>query len=65
MFHKVKSVKTLPNYRLEITFENNEKKYYDVKPLFEKWVIFQDLKNIQGLFENVKVDAGRIWNILE
>ena len=36
MFHKVKCVKALDNYILEITFENNETKYYDIKPLFEK-----------------------------
>ena len=32
MFHKVKCVKALDNYILEITFENNETKYYDIKP---------------------------------
>ena len=65
MFHKVKDVKALPNYILEVIFENNEIKYYDVKPLFEKWVTFLDLKNTQGLFKQVKVDLngyGISWN---
>lgn len=35
MFHKVKSVKNLDNYILEIVFENNIIKYYNVSKLFE------------------------------
>ncbi len=65
MFYKVKSVKPLSNFILEIIFENNEIKYYDIKPLFEKWLVFKNLKNIQGLFEQVKVDVGGYgisWN---
>ena len=30
MFHKVKSVKSLDNYILEIVFENNIIKYYEI-----------------------------------
>lgn len=65
MFYKVRSVKPLSNFILEIIFENNEIKYYDIKPLFEKWLVFKNLKNIQGLFEQVKVDVGGYgisWN---
>ena len=36
MFYKVKEVKPLKNYILEITFFNEEIKYYDVSNLFEK-----------------------------
>lgn len=65
MFHKVKSVKCLDNYILEIVFENNIIKYYDVSNLFKKWTIFNQLKIINGLFEQVKVDKGGYgisWN---
>lgn len=65
MFHKVKSVKTLDNYILLITFEDNTIKYYDVKNLFNKFKNFQDLININGLFKLVKVDNGGYgisWN---
>lgn len=65
MFHKLKAVKALPNYMLEIIFENNEIKYYDVKQLFDKWIIFENLKSVKGLFEQVKIDAGGYgisWN---
>ena len=65
MFHKVKSVKSLDNYILEIVFENNIIKYYDVSNLFEKWTVFNQLKIINGLFNQVKVDKGGYgisWN---
>lgn len=65
MFYKVASVKALPDFMLEITFTNQEVKYYDVKPLFQKWPAFENLKNTLGLFEQVKVDAGGYgisWN---
>ena len=65
MFHKVKSVKPLPNYCLSVLFENGETKTYDVTPLFTKWEVFQTLKEVTGLFEQVKVDTGGYgisWN---
>ena len=65
MFHKVKEVKPLENYILEVTFQDNTKKYYDVSKLFRKWEIFQSLRTINGLFEQVKVDNGGYgisWN---
>lgn len=65
MFHKVIAVKALSDYILEVTFENNEIKKYDVKPLFEKWELFQSLQDIPSLFEQVKVDVGGYgisWN---
>ncbi len=57
MFYKVKSVKPLENFILLIDFENGVQKYYDVKKLFDKFTYFQDLLNINGLFEQVKVEA--------
>ena len=65
MFHKVKNVKPLENYILKITFQNNLIKYYNVSNLFNKWSVFQNLMNITGLFEQVKVDPGGYgisWN---
>lgn len=65
MFHKVRSVTPLPNYCLSVSFENGEKRQYDVSPLFDKWEVFQALKEVKGLFEHVRVDAGGygvIWN---
>lgn len=36
MFHKIKSINTLPNYKLITQFENGIAKTYDVSNLFEK-----------------------------
>lgn len=65
MFHKVKSVKIVSEFVLEVTFENDIIKYYDVSNVFDKWEVFKNLKNIDGLFEQVKVDQGGYgisWN---
>lgn len=65
MFHKVKNVKPLQNYIIEITFENNVIKHYNLSNLFEKWDVFQNLINISGLFQKVKVEPGGYgisWN---
>lgn len=65
MFYKVQDVKPLEKYKLLVTFQNGEIKKYDVKPLFDKWQAFKDLAYINGLFQQVKVDAGGYgisWN---
>lgn len=65
MFHKVKAVTALPNYRLSVQFVEGVTKIYDVKPLFEKWEPFKTLENAPELFSSVEVDAGGygiIWN---
>ena len=49
---------------MKIKFENGITKVYDVKPLFDKWEIFKELKN-NDLFKNMKIDTGGygiIWN---
>ena len=64
MFHKVKKVKILKEYILEVTFQNDIIKYYDVSKLLKKWEIFKELSN-KKLFEQVKVDIGGYgisWN---
>ena len=65
MFYKVQDVNPLEKYKLLVTFQNGEIKKYDVKPLFDKWQAFKDLAYINGLFQQVKVDAGGYgisWN---
>ena len=65
MFYKVKDIKIIKKYVLEVLFENNIIKYYDVSLLFDKWAVFKNLENIEGLFEQVKVDKGGYgisWN---
>lgn len=65
MFYKVKEVQPLPDYNLLVNFTSGECKRYNVAPLFEKWDMFKTLSNVNGLFEQVKVDAGGYgvsWN---
>ena len=65
MFHKVKAVNALPDYRLSVQFAEGVTKIYDVKPLFAKWKPFKALENAPELFSAVEVDMGGygiIWN---
>ena len=48
-------VKILNNYELEIKFDNNERKIFDVKPYF-KLKIFNDLKNYEE-FKKVQISG--------
>lgn len=57
MFHKIKSVLPQKDYTLLVSFSEGVSKIYDVKPLFKKWQIFNDLKK-DHLFEEVQVDQG-------
>ena len=58
MFHKVKNVLPLPEFRLSVQFCEGVTKIYDVKPLFEKLSVFAALKDDPALFGSVSVDVG-------
>ena len=61
MYIGVKDVKPLSDYMLEITFENGEKKQFDVKPYLDKG-IFTKLKEIK-VFNTVHVSFDSVeWN---
>ena len=45
MFHKVKSVSPLPDYRLSVQFSEGVTKIYDVKPLLERLKPFRAFVN--------------------
>jgi len=65
MFHKIRAVHTLSDYRLYIQFSEGLTKIYDVKPLFTKWAAFKRLENEPELFNDVAVDTGgygMVWN---
>lgn len=65
MFHKIKNVSALPEYRLSVQFSEGVTKIYDVKPLFEKLPVFVSLKDNVQEFANVTVDVGGygiVWN---
>ena len=53
MSPKAIDLEILDNYELKITFDNNEKRIFDVKPYF-KFKQFEELKDIKK-FKTVKV----------
>ena len=64
MFHKIKNISALPEYRLSVQFAEGCTKIYDMKPLFERIPVFAELKD-PHLFSDVTVDVGGhgiVWN---
>jgi len=55
---RVKDVQILDNYRLLLTFTNNEKKVFDVKPYLSTG-IFKELQNTET-FNSVRALDGTI-----
>ena len=65
MFHRVKNVNALPDYKLSVQFAEGVTKIYDVASLFEKYRFFLPLKESPELFSSVIVDQGGygiVWN---
>jgi len=61
MYLAVKSVKPISNYNLILTFDNGEKRQFDMNPFLDKG-IFQELKDISK-FNSVKVSFDTIeWD---
>jgi hypothetical protein len=54
----VKDVRPLDDYRLEVSFENGERRVFDVKPYIYRG-IFVRLQN-PGLFQAARVVAGSV-----
>ncbi|MGN0560552.1 MAG: DUF2442 domain-containing protein, partial [Candidatus Fimenecus sp.] len=64
MFHKIKNVSPLPEYKLSVQFAEGVTKIYDVKPLFDRLPAFRSLESNND-FGGVYVDVGGygiIWN---
>lgn len=65
MIPKIKSVKPLKGYLLHIVFDDGKDCIYDVKDDINEIEQYQDLKTINGLFEQVQLDESRtcvFWN---
>lgn len=65
MFHKVKNVNALPDFKLSVQFAEGVTKIYDVSKLFDKFSFFKPLHDNPELFSGVTVDVGGygvIWN---
>jgi len=64
MFHRIKNVRTLPDMILQVEFLDGTAKSYDVKPLMDKWAVFNKLKH-NALFDLAHVEVGGygiVWN---
>lgn len=58
MYLAVKSVKPLPNYKLLLTFQNDETRLFDMNPYLDKG-IFKELRD-SSLFYTVKVNFDSV-----
>ena len=58
MFHKIKNVSPLPEFKLSVQFSEGVTKIYDAKPLWKKIPLFEALKNDPQKFACVTVDVG-------
>jgi hypothetical protein len=58
MFHKVKSVAPIPDFKLSVQFSEGVTKVYDMKPLFEKLPAFKQFEKNPAAFAGVSVDVG-------
>ena len=65
MIPRIKSVKPMDNYTLQVVFDDGKNVLYDVKEDMDTLPGYDDLKNIHGLFEQVQLDESRtcvLWN---
>lgn len=58
MYLSIVDVKILPDYKLLLTFENKEKRIFDVKPYMNQG-LFKDLKD-KVIFDSVKISFDTI-----
>lgn len=56
MIPKIKKLKPLENYLLEVTFDDGRTGIYDVNDDINNIYQYRDLKNITTLFAQVKLD---------
>jgi len=65
MFHKIKSVTPLSDYKLRVHFSEGITKIYDMNSLFDKYKMFVALKYNSELYQSAYVDVGGygvVWN---
>ena len=65
MIPKIKSIKPIENYQLEVVFDDGKIGTYDVKEDINTIDSYKDLEAIHGLFAQVQLDESRtcvFWN---
>ena len=58
MFHKIKNVTPISDFRLSVQFCEGVTKIYDIQPLFDKLPVFRHLRDSMTEFTSVTVDSG-------
>lgn len=65
MIPRIKSVKPLDNYILQVIFDDGKEVLYDVKEDIDTIDSYSDLRDIYGLFRQVQLDQSGtcvFWN---
>ena len=65
MFYRITSVKPMDDYVLLVGFENEVYKHFDLKPFIATTPAFRLLKEVNGLYQQAKIDIGGygiVWN---
>lgn len=65
MFHKIKNVTPLPEYKISVQFVEGVTKIYNMKKIIEKMPVFKIFIEHPEEFYNVTVDVGGygiVWN---
>lgn len=59
MIPRIKNIKPLENYLLEVVFDDGKSGIYDVKDDINTIPQYRDLKTIKGMFEQIQLDESR------
>ena len=59
MIPRIKSVQSMDNYMLEVTFEDGKRVMYDVNEDIDTLPGYMDLRENPGLFDQVQLDESR------
>ena len=65
MIPRIKSVKPLSQFFLEVIFDDGKKCIYDVEEDIKHIKSYEDLREIPGLYQQVQLDTSRTcvyWN---
>ena len=58
MIQRIKTIKTMPDYMLMVSFDDGRQVLYDVKEDFDL-PEYSSMKSIHGLFDQVQLDESR------
>ena len=65
MLPRIKSVIPIEKMKIQVVFQNNEEKFYDISQLCTRFPQFRQLEVETDLYKQAKVDTGGLgisWN---